>query len=120
MLNTSTAYTWASVKLTAWNYNVGKLDFGKLGEDRNKFSDEATKKDYIYAYLAQGRIAVYSVAGQIKDSAGNYTAVVKGNFYNAAWDNIQWLITDSGSVIASTWVIDNQALTVGATSSRMY
>lgn len=109
-------WTWAWVLInnnaTTWNYAVGTLNFGLLGEDRNKFSDEATGKDYLYAFLAEGRTALYSVAGQIRDAAGNYTAVVKWNYYvTDTIDNIG-LISASGAANI-TWLIDNAPLWAG-------
>lgn len=111
--NNSAAGTWAWIAISASNYKVGNLDFAELGEDRNKFSDEATGKDYLYAYLAEGRTALYSVAGQIKDAAGNYTAVVKWNYYTTATTDNPGLISASGA--SNTGVIDNEALWAGNT-----
>jgi len=97
--------TWAGILITATNYKVGTMDFGKLKENATNFKDPEGK-DYLLGTLSEGSTAVFTLAGQTKDAAGNYKAVVKGNFYTVSGDTIGSLVRDKANTY-STWVTNN-------------
>ncbi len=73
--------TLTGTTLANGNYAVGEIDFVALRQNGTDFKDP-NGKDYIAAYVADTAkdLVFYQVVGQTKDSAGNFKAVVKGNY----------------------------------------
>ena len=100
---------------TGVNYGASKVNFFKLQEKQENFQDTSwdTVKDYVYGYISKETVAVFNIAGQTKDAAGTVKAVVKGSYYKADSNDIDSLVSSTGS---NTPVKNNDLLT----TSLMY
>jgi len=110
--------TWAEASgaLSTATFLWGNVAFDKLGQDGTDFKDPEGKS-YLFAVLASPTgEASYQLAGQTKDSAGNYTAAVVGNYVKKFGANAEGLI--KGSTIYDTWVVD--ATNLGTSATDLY
>lgn len=79
------------------NYSVGLINFGQIGQNGADFKD-SNDNSYLYGYFASGATARYQVAGQITEASGDFTAVIKGNYFNNGWaQDVNGLFSASGS-----------------------
>lgn len=101
--------SWAQVAdLTAsGTYNVWMIDFAAIGQNGTDFKDN-DDNNYIAASWSYSTTAYYQLAGQTKNSAGNYSAVVKGNYIPQTGD-VEGLIVDRTGD-DTNWVEDGDDL----------
>ena len=90
------SWTWAGISLSdsEATYKVGSIDFAVLKENGANFQDPEGN-DYIVWTLSKGSTAVFTLAGQTKDSAWNYKAVIKGSYYKASSSDVNSLVSES-------------------------
>lgn len=106
----ATGTTTATVALTgATTYEVGDLDFTVIGQNGDEFKDYDGNW-YLAAIAAYGSTSYYQLAGQTKNSAGDYTAVVRGNYVaRTTSSDVTGLISASGSTTST--VVNGDTLT---------
>ncbi len=110
--STATANSWAIVFDTT-AYDAWTVNFIELQEDWTKFIDPEGNQ-YLYGFAAKDRYTTFQVVGQIKDSAGNYTAKVDGNYYQVNTSDALGLVADTTWTYNATGVAsDNDLWTVG-------
>lgn len=104
--------TWAEASgalSTGKPFTWGTVDFAKLGQNSSDFKD-SDKHDYLFAVVAapNWNEVSYQLAGQTKDAAGNYTAVVTGNYVKKFGADADWLIVGMSTIAA--WVTNWMSL----------
>jgi len=109
--------TGVTLNTASGNYNVGNVNFIKLGQNSGDFNfdDKGTTREYVVAFAAQGDVAYYQVAGHTQQASGDYEAVVKGNYVDEDGSgtlNVSGLIsTASGSTpVANSEVLTGNGL----------
>ncbi len=90
LTSTGATTTWA---LSSLDYKVWTIDFAALRQNGDKFKDN-DGNPYYTAYAATGSTAYFQVAGQIKNKAGQYNAVIEWNYYKADGAELDGLIAD--------------------------
>ena len=108
LTSTGATTTWA---LSSLDYKVWTIDFAALRQNGDKFKDN-DGNTYYTSYAATGSTAYFQVAGQIKNKAGQYNAVVEWNYYKADGADLNGLIADKAWQPA-TGLTDNYLMGTG-------
>lgn len=94
-----TATFGSGVTFASGGFSEGTINFIALKQNGSDFKDP-DGNDYVAAYVADTAqdLVFYQVVGQVRDSAGNFEGVVKGNFIqiNSGAGDAAGLVASSG------------------------
>ena len=108
-----TTSTWAIATgaLSSFTYSVWEINFGALRQNGENFKDPDDKQ-YLVATASTGATAYYQVLWQVKNQAGNYTAVVDWNYFVLGGATAEWLADPYNA--PSNWLTNGESLWTGS------